>query len=262
MQQNVSASSPACIVFMVNRSSAMGRRCSSSQKTLADVAADIVNETIFNLVIRSTKHVGGIVCDFFHAGVFGYGIVPSTENEGVASALEGAALTGGTIPSLSLLAMHPLRIETCKSYLPDTPQRRPIWIDPIYGLRAPMCQAFEEVGRHCATWAAAHSKAFPPIVINITDGMAADDSPYKGDDVHQWIERIGRITTRLGSSKVFNIITTPDSVQPVLRPASSASLTTPGWTIFQVASVLPDIAVGVWSSTAVQRIEHGRENGS
>ena len=53
-------------------------------------------------------------------------------------------------------------------------------------------------------WAKAFPDSFPPIVINITDGMVTD-SPYDGADLGMWAKRLTTIGTGDGQALLFNI---------------------------------------------------------
>ena len=66
---------------------------------------------------------------------------------------------------------------------------RPVWVEPVHGYRTPMCQAVAVAGAHVYEWASAHPDSFPPIIINITDGMVTD-SPYEGATLDEWAQRL------------------------------------------------------------------------
>src|SRR6267154_1366666 len=73
------------------------------------------------------------------------------------------------------------------------PSRVPVWVEPVHGYRTPMCQAVAVAGAHVYEWASAHPDSFPPIIINITDGMVTD-SPYEGASLDEWAQRLVTIS--------------------------------------------------------------------
>src|SRR5688500_15870163 len=99
---SISRARPGCIVFMVNRSSSMGRLIGSDGQTLAHLAADTINYTILQLIDKSTKGIGEAARDYFYIGVFGYGIIPEAGAEGVASAFKNSFLLHTPIAPISL----------------------------------------------------------------------------------------------------------------------------------------------------------------
>ena len=45
----------------------------------------------------------------------------------------------------------------------------PVWIEPYYGFRTPMCEAIAKVGQHIYEWSKAFLTSFPAIVCNVSD---------------------------------------------------------------------------------------------
>jgi len=113
-----------------------------------------------------------------------------------------------------------------------------------------MCQAFSEIGFHLVRWARLHADSSPPVVVNISDGLVTD-SPYAGASLEGWLDRLSAIQTASGVVKVFDVILSPATERPLLRPSSTGALTRPGWTIAQVAGILPDVEVSTWASLSV-----------
>ena len=83
-------------------------------------------------------------------------------------------------------------------------------------------------GAHVYEWASAHPDSFPPIIINITDGMVTD-SPYEGANLEEWAQRLVNIQTSDEPALFFNIFLSPMASNGVLflghgpRPARSGS---------------------------------------
>jgi hypothetical protein len=237
-EQTFSRANPGCIVFLLDRSDSMKQPWQSSGGTLAQGAARAVNKIILDLCVKSAKEVGGRARHYFDIGVFGYGARPVAGGEGVEPALGGAPIVA--IPQVF---DSPLRVEAP----PEDPDRTigspagsrlPVWIEPVFGYRTPMCQAIATAGEHVYGWAADHPDSFPPIIINITDGMVTD-SPYDGADLAAWADRLTSIETRDGGALLFNIFLSPTAAPESLFPATAAGLPEPGPELFAISSALP-----------------------
>jgi hypothetical protein len=250
-QQTFSRSTPGCIVFLVDRSDSMRQQWAGSGLTLAEGAARAINKILLELCVKSTKEQGGALRCYFYVGIYGYGLCPSTGGEGVESALPGPLAARGIVP-LPELADHPIAIreEPSVDALP-TASKLPAWVDPYHGFRTPMCQAIATAGAHLYEWANAFPQSFPPIVINITDGMVTD-SPHEGADLGEWAQRLAAIQTGDGPALLFNVFLSPSPGAGVWFPASGADLPQPGPGLFSISSPLPQPMVDNARSAHIQ----------
>lgn len=237
-QQTFSRSTPGCIVILVDRSDSMSQSWAGSSMTMAQGAARAINKILLELCIKSTKEQGGALRCYFYVGLYGYGLLPSTGGEGVESALPGPLAARGIVP-LPELADHPLAVreEPSIDAMP-TRSKVPVWIEALHGYRTPMCQAIATAGAHVYDWANAFQNSFPPIIINITDGMVTD-SPYEGVDLGMWAKRLTTIQTGDGPALLFNIFLSPSAGQGVWFPSGAANLPEPGPDLFSISSVMP-----------------------
>jgi hypothetical protein len=233
--KTVSRKEPGCIVFLLDRSDSMKQQWGGSNVTLAEGAASALNKILLELCIRSTKEVGGAVRHYFDIGIFGYGACPIAQTEGVESALSGS-LTGHSLVPLTVLADNPIAVREASSI--DAGGKVPVWVEPVHGYRTPMCEAIAVAGAHVFDWVGQHPTSFPPIVINITDGLVTD-SPHDGADLDEWAKRLTTIETNDGASLLLNIFLSPDPGNSVLFPVSSAGLPDPGPALFSISSTLP-----------------------
>src|SRR5215813_3666458 len=250
-QQTFSRSTPGCIVFLVDRSDSMHVRWAGSELSLAQGAARAINKILLELCVKSTKEQGGALRCYFYIGVYGYGLSPSTGSEGVESGLPGPLAARGIVP-LPELADHPLAVRDEPSLdAMAVPSRVPVWIEPYHGYRTPMCEAFATAGAHIYQWATAFPQSFPPIVINITDGMVTD-SPYDGADINLWAKRLTTIETGDGPALLFNIFLSPSPGGGVWFPASDAGLPQPGPGLFSISSPMPQPMVDNARSAQIQ----------
>jgi hypothetical protein len=111
-----------------------------------------------------------------------------------------------------------------------------------------MCQAVAVAGAHVYEWANAHPDSFPPIIINITDGMVTD-SPYEGASLEEWAQRLVNIQTSDGPTLFFNIFLSPAGSNGVLFPATDYGLPEPGPQLFRISSMLPPPMIANAQST-------------
>jgi hypothetical protein len=174
---------------------------------------------------------------YFDVGIFGYGITPQGD-EGVTSALPPPFDKHGIVP-LSSLAEHPLALRENASVDASGPGARvPVWVDPANGYRTPMCEAIAVAGGHVYDWVNAHPHSFPPIVINITDGLVTD-SPYDGADLEGWAKRLTMIETGDGPSLLLNVFLSDSPAQATWFPPPGTHLPEPGPQLLEISSPLP-----------------------
>jgi hypothetical protein len=237
-EQTFSRQNPGCIVMLLDRSDSMAAEWRNSGMTLADGAARAINRILFDLCVKSTKEVGGAVRDYFHVLVLGYGARTLAGGEGVESAF-GGSLTGQGITPLSELASAPLAIREEPSVDATTVKTRmPIWVEPVSGFRTPMCEAIAVAGAHIFEWIEEYPNSFPPIVINITDGLVTD-SPYDGADLDEWAKRLTTMETADGPTLLFNVFLSSEG-EPAFFPTSGHVFPEPGPQLFEMSSVLPE----------------------
>ena len=228
----ISRTNPACILLLIDQSHSMGEPfVGLADQSKSQVVANAVNRLIQNLVLRSAKADG--VRDYFHVGLIGYG-------KGLAAGLGGQLPDDVLIP-ISKLGDHPLRIETRKKLVPDgaggtieQSVKFPIWFDAVASGPTPMCEAFTDAGLTVIDFAARYPNAYPPIVLNLTDGQPSDGNPQAN------ARAIRNLTTTDGNALVFNLLL---STEPGLSDyflASEAGMTDDySKLLFRMSSELP-----------------------
>jgi hypothetical protein len=237
-RQSVSRSDPGCVVILLDRSDSMKLPWARTGATLADGAALAVNNILLDMCIKATAEVNAPVRHYFDVGVFSYGARLLTPGEGVESAFGGPLAGRGLVP-LPELAEHPITVRAEPSIdLMAVPAKMPVWVDSMHGYRTPMCEAIALVGAHVFDWVAAHPNSFPPIVINITDGMVTD-SPHEGATLREWVKRMTAIETNDGPTLFFNVFLSPVEAAEIVFPAHPGGLPVPGPDLFELSSDLP-----------------------
>lgn len=235
-EQAFSRQAPGCLVILVDRSDSMGSMWPQASMTLAEGTARAINRMLIELCIKSMKD--SRLAHYFDIGVFGYGLCPNAGGEGVESALSGPLAGRGIVP-LPTIADNPVAVREEPSIVTGVPGgRAPVWVEPAHGYRAPMCQAIAVAGAHIYDWVNDHPQSFPPIVINITDGMA-NDEPYEGAYLRDWANRLTSIATQDGPTLLLNIFLSASASQEIQFPTSAEHLPSPGPELFSISSVLP-----------------------
>jgi hypothetical protein len=172
----ISRTNPSVFLFLIDQSGSMDDPFGSGEATRkkADGVADAINRLLQNLVIKCAKSEG--VRDYYSVGVLGYGAQSGPAFAG--------ALAGRDLAPISEIADHPARVEERTKKvddgaggLVDQKVKFPIWFDPISKGGTPMVAALTRARDVLSAWLADHPGAFPPIVINITDGESTDGDP-------------------------------------------------------------------------------------
>jgi hypothetical protein len=228
----INRNNPACFLFLVDLSSSMLEPFGAQpEKSKAEGVADAINRLLSNLVIKCTKSEG--VRDYFNVGVVSYGgrVLPAL----------GGALDGLYLVPVSKIAEHPLRLEKRQRRVPDgaggfieTSIKFPVWFDPKAAGRTPMCAALTTAQAVLKKFIEQYPKAFPPIVVNITDGMATDGDPVPPAQALQ------ALATQDGKVLLFNAHVSEKDVKPIEFPAAEAGLPDNfALALFRMSSTLP-----------------------
>ncbi len=237
------SATPGCMIFLIDQSGSMSEPFAMEQvgggKRKCDMVATIFNSFLNELITVNTEVLPDSTSDVKRrADICALGYEGSTVN----SALDGA-LAGQPFVSLADLQMNPLDIEIRKrKEIDDTGNfyemeiHFPIWIKAKHGGGTPMNAALRRAQDMASQWAINHPNNYPPVIINLTDGMSTDGDPT---GVAQQIEQVG---TSDGSALLFNVHITNLKASPVLYPVSEADLPNDPHArqLFRMSSVIPE----------------------
>jgi len=256
-QRRITRKNPGLVVFLLDRSDSMKQKWGNLPYSLAEGAANALNAILLDLLFTSQVEPGKPY-HYFDVGVFGYGLRPATRDEGVEPAFAGN-LAGQPIIPLPNLRDNQIGMRDEPSEdIGAPPSRVPVWIEPAYGHKTPMCEAIAVAGGHVYNWTSEHPDSFPPIVINITDGMVTD-SPFQGASIDDWAQRLVGIQTSDGPTLLFNIFLSPTgTANPVMFPAADRGLPAPGPDLFRISSILPPLMVANAHSAGIPVDPGGR----
>jgi len=171
----ISRTNPTCFLFLVDQSASMAKPFGGEAgKIKAQGVADAINRLLQNLVLKCAKSDG--IRDYFHVGVLGYG--------GRLGPAFGGSLADRQLVPVSEIANTPLRVEqrTRKvddgaGGLVDQKFKFPVWFEPTAEGKTPMCKAFHLAAQAVSAFIKRFPGCYPPLVLNITDGMATDGNP-------------------------------------------------------------------------------------
>src|SRR5579863_1015427 len=220
-----SASRPGCLILLLDQSGSMsdpfGYAQAGAGRRKCDMVATVLNGFLNELIVTNTvaqKDRSTTVRPRADVAVIGY------QGAFVGPVL-GGALSGQTFVSLADLQTNPLTIDRRnKKEIDDfgmeveIPVQFPIWVNPAADGGTPMCKALQQASQLAYQWSISHADSYPPVIINVSDGMANDGDPVDA------ARQISEISTNDGQALLFNVHVTDINSAPVAYPASEAEL--------------------------------------
>ncbi|MBF0561384.1 MAG: VWA domain-containing protein [Alphaproteobacteria bacterium] len=239
--QDISRDNPGAIIFLIDQSMSMNKpfTFTSAGKPVrrAVYVANAVNKTLEELVSRCLREDG--VRDYFEIGVIGYG------KKGNPTFCWEDGLAGRRMVPISEVAANArseekevetvIRGETVKETVTQSK-----WIRPAAYESTPMKAAFLMTHKALEEWVSRHPNSIPPIVINVTDGMANDvDSD---NELLQAARRVTGLKTSDGNVLLFNCHIDADGKHPIVFPRSLAQLPDDPYArlLFEMSSEMSD----------------------
>lgn len=227
---------PVLLVLLVDQSDSMSEMIAGGQVSKAGAVADQINSMLFELVLRCVRSPHEPPRAYFHVAVLGY----STTERGdpvVAPAVEVTSGDGTT--STTDLAANPLRMQA-RPGLAGSVVNTPVWVEPVARGGTPMCAAMNRAGQLAASWVKRHPQAFPPVVVNLSDGEATDGDPAV------WASRLRSLGTDDGRLLLFNLNISAEAGRTSLFPSATDGFPD-GYarTLFHMSSPLPPPMVDV-----------------
>jgi hypothetical protein len=251
---------PGCLILLLDQSGSMsdafGNEQAGGGKRKCDMVATVLNGFLNELIVTNTvakKDGSTEVRPRADVAVIGY------EGNFVGSVL-GGEVYGRDFVSLPELEMNPLAIETRnKKEVDETgmvieiPMQFPVWVKPKAGGGTPMCAALRRARDLAEQWAKAHPNNYPPVVINVTDGMANDGDPEEP------ARELTRISTIDGEALLFNVHITHINSAPVAYPASEAELPNDKYALklLGMSSLIPEASRNLLQSMLNRTISPG-----
>jgi uncharacterized protein YegL len=214
-QAEISRDNPTCFLFVIDQSGSMDEKTESGRPK-AQFVADVLNKTIFTLVINCSKSDG--IRNYFDIGVIAYG------GSNVSSGF-GGVLSSSIVHPISIIGDTPLRVEERIKKIDDgaggildQKTRFPIWFDPQSSGGTPMTAALAKAMEVATDWCDAHKHSYPPTILHVTDGQSTDGSP------ENIAEGLRLLSTNDGEILLFNLHVTVGGGHEILFPTSEARL--------------------------------------
>ena len=216
-KEPIDRKNPTMFLFLVDQSGSMSEPFGSqSGKTKAQGVVDAINRIIQGLVFRSS--MGNEIADRYYLGLIGYN---NSINVGFGGALQGKFQT-----PVSEVGNNPLRIETRVKKvddgaggLVDQKVSFPVWLDPVAVGRTKMREALEVAKETVADFVAGFPESYPPIVINITDGVPTDAKEPDFPEVEAAAAALRSVVNKNGSNVLlFNIHISSQEARPISFP--------------------------------------------
>jgi uncharacterized protein YegL len=228
----ITRNNPTCFLLLVDQSGSMSKPFGGQRgKIKAQGVADAINRLLQNMVLKCTKSEG--IRDYVHVGVIGYGAT-------VGPAF-GGSLAGQRLVPISEVANKPLRLEQRGKKVDDGAGgvaeekiKFPVWFEPTAQGKTPMCQALALARETISEFLARFPACYPPVLINLTDGMPTDGTP------EPFATAIKGLVGQDGNVLLFNAHLSSRETPPIEFPDSESVLQDDyGRMLFRMSSQLP-----------------------
>ncbi|CAH2598640.1 conserved protein of unknown function [Rhodovastum atsumiense] len=203
----------------------------------ATVVADALNATLEELVNRCMRDEG--VRDYFDIGLIGYGRTTRPD-----FCWQGR-LAGKRLVPISEVAESAQAVEKevsvdVRGQLVNERITVSRWVEPIVGESTPMNAAFRLATVTLEEWIYEHPTSFPPVVINITDGMANDVNTE--EELLATTRRLTALKTSDGQALLINCHISGGGDAPVVFPWNPMQLPRAPYAklLFEMSSELSD----------------------
>ena len=219
----LSSSKPGLIIIMIDQSGSMTDDYSNSTK--ANFAALAVNRVIAEIITACTS--GDEIKDRCFVGVIGY----------------GASVKSHFLKKVSVLAKNS-KTTTLKKKISDgagglveVDEIIRVFVDSTASGSTPMKEAFQQAYIGTEKFISSHPKAFPPVIINITDG-----EPNSFDEATTEAQKISQLKTTDGNVIILNAHISNASAGKIELPNSDTAFNNNEFAkfLFNISSVLPE----------------------
>ncbi len=223
----IGTANPGLIIILLDQSQSMDEKYSGL--TRAAFAALAVNRCIYNILVACTA--GEKIKDRCHIGVIGYG---TNDPSGASLLVAGRA---------SEIQAQVKREERLKKKEPDgagglveIDHIQPIWVEAEAIATTPMDAGFNLASELAEAWTRDNPNNFPPIVINVTDGVPNDENAARTA-----AQRLMRVGTADGTALIFNAHISDDRAGEIRLPMSNSGLPNQyAKFLYDISSPIPD----------------------
>ena len=240
---DISRQNPACFLFLVDQSGSMTQALAGQPgPRKMDQAAASLNRILDTMVQRCSQ--GEDLMDYFHIGLIGY-FTDERGNAQISSVfpettLEQPFLTVTEVADVAEVEVRDVKVSDGAGGLVDVTQEVGVWLVPFAQYGTPMCAALNVAHAALESWIAQHPSSYPPIVINVSDGMASDG---RAEEQLSHAQQLMALTTNDGNTLLFNVHLSDVPATPIqypdredILPQNDESV----MTMFRMSSVLPE----------------------
>lgn len=235
----ISRVNPTCFFFLIDQSASMLDPIMGvpGNPSKAGFVADALNRVIQSLAITANKE--DQVRKYYQVGGIGYGY--EMEN------LFATKFEGRDLIWIDEIIANPTRIESRIKKesdgvggVIDVKSEFPVWIEAKGNGGTPMCTAFKMTADILSDWIKDHPSAYPPTVINFTDGEANDD----GNPI-QLAQELKKLRTADGEVLVFTLhVSSNQYAQTIVCPQHEEPLPdNPSKQMFAMSSEMTDAMI-------------------
>lgn len=203
--QKINTNTPGLLIILIDQSSSMANEYGNSNKMT--VATDALNQVIYEL--RAASQDGPEILDKLYIGVIGYGKTVD-------------ALLGGSISKIKAIKKESKAITRD---IGASEMQMPIYLVPKAANGTPMDKAFNKAYDAAYGWVKQNPDNFPPIVINITDGVPNDlQHEGNGEITRGAAIKLMSLGTNFGKLLLWNAHFGDSNVGESLLPKTKAEL--------------------------------------
>jgi uncharacterized protein YegL len=238
------------MIILIDQSSSMSEiffRSEGKDYSIAHTAKHITDRCLYE--IMSTCISGNEIRPYVDLAIIGYGTsirsatpkIPMDQLPFSVTELQTSFVKKNEIDDSNVGSHAPLRYE---------------WIEEISNGATSMLAALEKAKDITEKWITNHRDSFPPMILNITDGMATDD-PILIERVQYGslgdlstlplvtiVKEIQKLATTDGNVLVCNAHVSPDEMSQITYPTNTQNIENPlAELIFEMSSVIPDTLV-------------------
>ena len=253
---DISRTNPGCFLFLIDQSGSMTQALGGQPgMRKMDQAAETLNRTLDAISQRCSQ--GMDIRDYFHIGAIGYK-TDHLGNSSVQSLLPGTSVQQPFLMITQVVDIAEVEDRQVKESdgaggLVEVTRRFPVWLRPEAQYGTPMCEALDLGTAALEEWVSNHSTSYPPIVINITDGVATDGDP------ENFALRMMELETEDGNALVFNAHLSDVGTMPVQFPTEESGLPDEyAAKLFRMSSVLPELSRNLAATLDIPVTENSR----
>ena len=231
---------PSAIMIMIDQSGSMGfakQKYKGEMQSYAEIVSDMINGLLNELIGRCTKSEG--VRDYFNVCVLGYGGQSGTK----ANILWEGNLSGKDWVSISELKANASYeektiVRTIRGVNKPATIEVPYWFKPLAKHQTPMGNAFDKAHKLLSDWIQKHDGSYPPVLINITDGVQTD---CDDDTLVESAQKVQALNTKDGYALVLNCHISGKDDRQVIFPLSDNELPDDEYSqrLYEMSSVMP-----------------------